>query len=92
MGNMGVWNVDDKGIEHKGTLRLCDFEEEKEEKITKESLRYKKATTELNEIEEIFNKALEISKQSHSRRSNSFFAQPRATVAKSFRFDAVPKD
>jgi hypothetical protein len=46
MGNMGVWNVDDKGIEHKGTLRLCDqFEEEKEEKITKESLRYKKATT-----------------------------------------------
>jgi len=24
MGNIGVWNVDDKGIEHRGTLKRAD--------------------------------------------------------------------
>jgi len=47
--------------------------------------------TQLNEIEEIFTNALELSKQSHSR-SNSFFEKSRATVSKSFRFEEVPKE
>jgi hypothetical protein len=54
-------------------------------------VRIKKAMTQLNEIEEIFTNALELSKQSHSR-SNSFFEKSRATVSKSFRFEEVPKE
>lgn len=55
MGNIGVWNVDDKGIEHRGTLKMADQFDDPNELIEKtSSVRFKKAMTQLNEIEEIF--------------------------------------
>lgn len=93
MGNFGVWNVDDKGIEHKGSIySIADgFENVNEKDSSTESARFKKAMTQLNDIEEIFNKTLSMHISNENQR-NSFFDKGRNSMSKNLKFEQVPKE